>query len=134
MDNKNKILMLLVSMFLFGCSSHNVKEIEKMIGFAVYGKIKYETKTEQWDNFHGDGFKVIVYKIKDLDYFIQHIKADKFNKFDFNDPNNPLVDWDVMPFITNGKGFYISVFTDREYRLIVIDLINQKLIYNYVSM
>jgi hypothetical protein len=126
--------MLLVSMFLLGCSSHDVKETEKMIGFAVPGKIKYEKKIEQWDNFHGDGFKVIVYKIKDLDYFIQHIKVDKFNEIDFNDPNNPFAKSEIVPFVTNGKGFYISVLTDQEDKSVVIDLTNQKLIYYLILM
>ena len=55
-----------------------------MIRFAVSNKLKYETKTEGWNNFNDDGFKAIAIKMKSLDYFIQHIKADRFNKFDSN--------------------------------------------------
>jgi hypothetical protein len=134
MDNRNKILILLTSIFFAGCCYNFEKEIEKMIGFSVSGKIKYETKTEQWDGFQGNGFRVIVYKIKDLNYFIQHIKVDKFNEVDFNNPNNPFAKSEILPFVINGKGFYVSVYTDQKYELVIIDLTNQKLIYHYVFM
>jgi hypothetical protein len=136
MDNlKDKILMLFVSISLFGCISHDVKEAEKMVGFAVSKQIKYETKTEYWNDFNGEGFKIIVYKIKNLDYFIQHIKTDKFNEFDFNDTNNPFAKSEIAAFITNGKGYYITLSKEQVYyKAVVIDLFNKQLIYYYVSM
>ena len=138
MDNlKDKIVIFtfsIFSIFLSGCDNHDIKEAEKLSGLNLNNKVKFEKKKEQWNNFNGNGFKILVYNITDINYFNNHKNNKNITEFDFCDRNNPFANSEITEFINNGKGYYYSFFSEQESKILVVDMKNGKMIYYYTSM
>lgn len=136
MDNlKGKIIGLIFSLLFFGCgNNHDIKEAEKIIGFKLSSKVKFEKKKEHWNDFNGNGFKILIYGFSDVNYFTVLNNSKKFNEFDFSNTDNPFSNSEVTEFIKGGQGFYKSINNEQESKSVIIDLENKKVIYYYISM
>ncbi|TAM92958.1 MAG: hypothetical protein EPN39_21210 [Chitinophagaceae bacterium] len=91
------------------------------------------SKSEHWNNFNGDGYRVEVYKILDPEYFKRKFN-DNFKVFDFRKKDNPLKNTNYSEYIENGAGFYKSLWNKDEIKTVVIDTVNNKFLYYYCSM
>lgn len=102
--------------------------------FGLLNKVKFENKKEFWNDFNGNGFKILIFRFSDVDYFTVFYNSKKFEKFDFNDVDNPFSNSEITEFILGGHGFYKTIRNKQESVTVIIDLKNRKLIYYYISM
>src|SRR5699024_2984928 len=93
------IFLMLCPMFLFSCKENHLSQAEKIFGYPLKGKVEYLSKNEKWNNFNGNGYKVEVYKILDLEYFKNKFKDSEFKKFDFKLKGNPLSNTNYSEYI-----------------------------------
>lgn len=129
---KRLYITLLLSIVLVGCNRSHLNNAECLFNASLGGKVRYLTSEENWQTFGGDGFRVEIYQILDEDYLVTKSLNGHFDTFDYrqqNDANgmNP----DYLKFIENGAGFYRKVCKKTEINELVIDTINNKMIYYY---
>jgi hypothetical protein len=124
--------LILFLVFIFsGCKRYNMERIEDIFSLTLNGKIKYEKIEEQWNDFNGDGYKIINFKIdksEQAQLIDEAIKAGFVKipyedlKSNFNTAELKYLECDVY---TNTK--YMTNQTER----ITIDSCNNLLIYYY---
>lgn len=123
---------LLFLLFIFSsCRRYNMERIEDTFSLTLNGKIKYENIEEQWNDFNGDGYKIIIFKIDNSEQaqlIDDAIKAD-FIKIPYEDLKSNFN-------TTELKYFECNVYTNTKYMTnqterITIDSCNNLLIYYY---
>ena len=116
-------------MALQGCSVRNKVVVEEICGFKVKTKINFLEEHENW-MFGGDGHKTTIYSInpENLNYILYNARLNNFEPFD--NSNNPFPNYEIKPYIKNGRGLYKSIFEENVYKSVLIDSVNQKLIYS----
>ncbi|WP_417369485.1 hypothetical protein [Flavobacterium beibuense] len=128
------ITVLMISLMFSSCVNKNLSDAEKFFGDSLIDKVEYLSSDEKWSDFNGNGFKVDVYEIIDLNY-IKDKSADKnFKTFNFNENINPLDNTDYSKYIENGSGFYKTIWLENEIKTIVVDTTNNKFLYYYNLM
>ncbi|WP_417354154.1 hypothetical protein [Flavobacterium sp.] len=128
------ITVLIISLMFSSCVNKNLSDAEKFFGDSLIEKVEYLSSDEKWNDFNGNGFKVDVYEIIDLNY-IKGKSVDKnFKTFNFNENINPLDNTDYSKYIENGSGFYKTIWLENEIKTIVVDTTNNKFLYYYNLM
>lgn len=134
-----QLIILPLCLILLGCSSNHLNNVEEMLNSPVKDKMEYiGVVEEQWDNFHGDGYRIEAYKILDVDFINDLAKNSHLKKFDCSSDNDVLNNSHfakhiITKHIINGAGYYISAENaeHNEERIIVIDTVNNQLLYSY---
>jgi hypothetical protein len=138
----SKIFVLLLIIFLsyacvllfLSCQNKSVENIEKILGCSVEKKIVFDEKKEQWNDFNGDGYKIMTYTIKEHHFrsIVNTIESKGFNKYDGR-CDESLSKSEVYPIVKSGAGFYKRRNVNDEVETLFIDTINKKMIYHYVT-
>lgn len=134
---KDRIIgLILILMFTVGCAGSSVKYVENSSGLKLKGKINLEKKTEHWNEFNGNGYRLMVYKVDSiyLNQISMDAKALNFIDYDISEGVNPFGDLLVDTILNMGNGSYKITWNDNEITIIVVDQKNMKIIcyYNYL--
>jgi len=116
------------------CENKNLSDAEKFFGDSLIEKVEYLSSDEKWNDFNGNGFKVDVYEIIDLNYIKDKSVDKNFKTFNFNENINPLDNTDYSKYIENGSGFYKTIWLKNEIKTIIVDTTNNKFLYYYNLM
>lgn len=116
------------------CVNKNLSDVEKFFGDSLIDKVEYLSSDEKWNDFNGNGFKVDVYEIIDLNYIKDKSVDKNFKTFNFNESKSPLNNTDYSKYIENGSGFYKTIWLENEIKTIVVDTTNNKFLYYYNLM
>ena len=123
-------------MFTVGCAGSSVKYVENSSGLKLKGKINLEKKTEHWNEFNGNGYRLMVYKVDSiyLNQISMDAKALNFIDYDISEGVNPFGDLLVDTILNMGNGSYKITWNDNEITIIVVDQKNMKIIcyYNFL--
>ena len=127
----DKYLLISIVLIFFACSSDKTKEIEDYSGIDLQNKITFVKDTSHWNNFNGNGFKVLIYEIKNdnLNEIIQSAKQLKYKNLKSYD--SEFSNFDITPYIKASQGLFKTEWLDNEIKTIVLDTVNSKLIYYY---
>lgn len=128
------ITVLIISLMFSSCENKNLSDVEKFFGDSLIDKVEYLSSDEKWNDFNGNGFKVDVYEIIDLNYIKDKSVYKNFKTFNFNESKNPLNNTDYSKYIENGSGFYKTIWLENEIKTIVVDTTNNKFLYYYNLM
>ena|SRR5690554_542268 len=128
------ITALIISFMFASCTNNHLSDAEKIVGYSLKGKVEFLNKDEKWNDFNGNGYRVEVYKILQSSYFKERYTKEDFKSFDFKNIDNPLNNTDYSEFITNGAGFYKTVWIEDDIETVVIDTVNNKFLYYYSHM
>lgn len=129
-----QLIVLSMCLIMLGCTSNHLNNIEEMLNSPLNGKVEYiGIVDEQWDDFHGNGYRIEAYKILDVDFINNLAKNCHLKKFDRSSDNDVLNNTHFAKHIINGAGYYISAENAQhnEERIIVIDTVNNQLFYSY---
>lgn len=132
---RHKSIFIMACALLFlSCQNKSIENIEKIIGCSVEKKIVFDKKTEQWNDFNGDGGKIMTYTIKEHHFrsIVNTIESRGFNKYDGR-YDESFRKSEVYPNIKSGAGFYKCRNIDDVIEILFIDTINKKMIYHYVT-
>ena len=126
-------LSILLSIFLGSCARHNIEDIELICNFKVASKINYYSTFEHWNDFNGDGIKIITFNIisDDMSYFKQNGEKENFKIFNMLEKDCPFKDSVLAPYLSDGTGIYKSIFGKNEEKTVIIDLKNKVFLYYY---
>lgn len=128
------ITVLIISLMFSSCENKNLSDAEKFFGDSLIEKVEYLSSDEKWNDFNGNGFKVDVYEIIDLNYIKDKSVDKNFKTFNFNENINPLDNTDYSKYIENGSGFYKTIWLKNEIKTIIVDTTNNKFLYYYNLM
>lgn len=128
------ITVLIISLMFSSCVNKNLSDAEKFFGDSLRDKVEYLSSDEKWNDFNGNGFRVDIYEIKDLNYFKDKLIDKNFKTFNFNENNNPIDNTDYSKYIENGSGFYKTSWLENEIKTIVVNTTNNKFLYYYSLM
>src|SRR5690554_4345320 len=128
------ITVLIVSLMFTSCINKHLKDVEDIFGYSLKDKIEYLSKDEKWNDFNGNGFRVEIYEIIDLNYFKDKSLYKNFKSFNFKDNNNPLGNTDYSKYIQNGSGYYKTIWFENKIKTIVVDTTNNKFLFYYSLM
>ena len=129
-----QLIILPLCLILLGCSSNHLNNVEEMLNSPIKDKLEYTgVVEEQWDDFHGDGYRIEAYKILDVDFINDLAKNSHLKNFDRISDNDVLNNTHFAKHIINGAGYYISAENaeHNEERIIIIDTVNNQLLYSY---
>ena len=129
-----QLIILPLCLILLGCSSNHLNNVEEMLNSPIKDKMEYTgVVEEQWDDFHGDGYRIEAYKILNVDFINDLAKNSHLKKFDRSSDNDVLNNTHFAKHIINGAGYYISAENaeHNEERIIIIDTVNNQLLYSY---
>lgn len=129
---KRVYITFLLSIIFVGCNRIHINNAESLLNASLEGKVRYLTSEEYWQTYGGDGYRVEIYQILDEVYLVTKSLNEHFDTFDCrqqNDTNGMSPDY--IQFIENGAGYYRKVWKETEINELVIDTINNKMIYYY---
>ena len=129
-----QLIILPLCLILLGCSSNHLNNVEEMLNSPIKDKLEYTgVVEEQWGDFHGDGYRIEAYKILDVDFINDLAKNSHLKNFDRISDNDVLNNTHFAKHIINGAGYYISAENaeHNEERIIIIDTVNNQLLYSY---
>lgn len=130
-----QLIILSLCLIMSGCTSNHLRNVEETLNSPLKDKVEYiGIVEEQWDDFHGDGYRIEVYKILDVDYINELAKNNYLKKFDTGNDNDVFNNTHLAKHIINRAGYYrdIENAEHNEQRTIVIDTVNNQLIYSYI--
>ena len=129
---KKLYLIVLLGIVLVGCNRSHLNKAEALLNASLSGKVSFLTSEESWQSFGGDGYRVEIYQILDTDYIVSKSLNEHFDSFDYRQQNDSTnMSSDYSKFIENGAGFYKRVKKENEINEVLIDTINNKMIYYY---
>jgi len=120
----DKIVGLLIILLLTcGCSNQNIGYMENSYELDLKRKVSIEQKHECWNEFNGNGYKLIQYKIKAnyLEQITENAMLLEFEDFDMSKGKNPFNGLKVDTLLRCRKGFYKSIWKDDEISIVAID-------------
>lgn len=85
-DRFMRHLTLFILCFIFiACERASLKRAENLLNFSLNNSVCFLQKHEYWDDFNGNGFRVEVYNILDMNYIRNmseksHLKSFNCNK------------------------------------------------------
>lgn len=125
-------LTIISCLFMSSCNRNHLYDAGILLNASLDGKVKYLSSDESWQSFGSDGHRVEVYQIIDLDYLVTKSANEHLDTFDNRQQNDSsITNPDYSKYIENGAGFYKSVWNENKMSQIVIDTINNKMIYYY---
>lgn len=128
----NKIyLIVAIMMFFSSCQNKSVTIMESFTGMKLKDKISFDSKSEQWNDFNGNGHKVMIYKVKEgqLESIAKESRKKGFKDYDTNEENNHFSKSTLAPFIENSSGLYKTKEENNEIHTVLIDMTNGKIFY-----
>jgi hypothetical protein len=128
----NRIFLILAFMLFFSaCQNKSVTIMESFIGMKLKDKISFDSKSEQWNDFNGNGHKVLIYNIKEghLKSIAKESRERGFLNYDTNEENNHFSKSTLSPFIENSIGLYKTKEVKNEIHTVLIDMTNGKIFY-----
>ncbi len=131
---KDKTLIIVaILMFFTSCNNSKITEIETFSNLDLKGKITFKEKAEKWNDFNGNGYKVMIYSIEDnnLSELLKISKEIGFKKYNTNLNNNEFTNSELKPYIGESTGLYKTKWKDNEIKTVIIDSTHRKLIYYY---
>lgn len=129
-----KLTFIIFFYLLIGCGNNSITKIERFCGFKVGENLILIEKQENWNEFNGDGYKYKVYKVERLiDSIDEKAIENGFKKFNSN-IENPFSKSEFNSQTKNSIGFYKTQWEEQKTTTVVIDTINQKIIYYYSLM
>lgn len=130
-----KLIFFAFLIFLFGCSNPDIKKIESLTGLRINKQISKQDEIHQWNDFNGNGHKIIVYKINDkyIKEVYDSLSNRGFQPYTQNKDKSGEVfsNSEIAPYIKNSNGLFKTEWIEDEITTIVIDSTNSKLIYYY---
>lgn len=136
-DNILKFLILPL-FFISGCFNPQIERIEIITGLDLSEYLTKQDERNQWNDFNGDGYKVILYKIDN--YIIEELVASarnkKFKYYDEDDYESSsfLSNSKFTTLLNNSKGFYKTIWGNNEIETVIIDTTDNKLIYSFTVL
>lgn len=116
---------------LLGCKRYDIDELEKLFNLPLKNKLEFVTVDEQWNDFNGDGEKVVLFKIDKTEakklYAIA--KAQGFKEINTNSTIENFTERELK--YINGHVLYKTHYKEDEARRLVIDSLNAKVTYYY---
>ena len=121
-----KILLLLIfSLFLNSCSDANLQSIQANFGISIDDTFGKYIEKEQWNNFNGDGYRMVVYYVnKQKEHSLLNDMKSKGGIFIKRNCNlNPL----LKGYFTADSIMFLSKDSANETYELVFDNTNSKL-------
>ena len=123
---------LLIIALIFSCENITDR-IEEFSHFNIRHKFIIIHTEERWNNFNGNGYRLIIMRPLNKCYFEEiKIKAKNINYQDYcKDKYNHL---NISDCVRNTKGLCKEQWDKNEIRSIIVDTINEVLIYYHVIL
>ncbi|PKL80003.1 MAG: hypothetical protein CVV25_06005 [Ignavibacteriae bacterium HGW-Ignavibacteriae-4] len=137
LKDKFKLIFITSFLILVGCSNPNIKRIESISGIKLEEYLTKIEVIEQWNDFNGNGNKIIIYKIEKekVNFITNSLTLKGFNTFNMNNDSTDLFsNSELAPFLKNSEGVYKDNWFQNEFTTIIIDTVNKKLIYFFTIM
>lgn len=129
----NKVYLMVVAMIMFfsSCQNKSLATVESFIGIKLKDKVSFESKSEQWNDFNGNGHKVMIYKINEgqLQSIVEESRKMGFKEYNTNNENDYFSKSTLAPFITESNGLYKTQEENNEVHTVLIDMTNGKVYY-----
>lgn len=133
-DKFIRLSVLLLLLYFVSCNNPEMTKMESVTGIQLSNCLKKQDEVYQWNDFNGNGYKIVTYSIENekvIDVF-NTSKSNGFIAFGVNQDNSALYsNTELLPFIKNSNGIYITEWIENEITTIVIDTTNNKLFYFY---
>lgn len=132
MDTLKGNLAILILLFsLSGCKRYNTDEIEKYFNLPLNENLEFVTIDEQWNDFNGDGEKVVLFKTdkEQAQKLYDIAKSQGFKEVNTNSATENFTKRELKHI--NGNVLYKTLFIENEVMTLVIDTLNGKVSYYY---
>ena len=128
---KGNLVILILLFSLSGCKRYDTDEIEKFFNLPLKDNLEFVTVDEQWNDFNGDGEKVVLFKIDKTEAKKLYIiaKAQGFKEINTNSATENFTKRELK--YINGNVLYKTHFKENEVRTLVIDSLNGKVTFYY---
>src|SRR5574344_849737 len=128
---KGNLVILILLFSLSGCKRYDTDEIEKLFNLPLKDNLEFVTVDEQWNDCHGDGEKVVLFKIDKTEAKKLYIiaKAQGFKEINTNSATENFTKRELK--YINGNVLYKTHFKENEVRTLVIDSLNGKVTFYY---
>lgn len=122
-------LIVAIMMFFSSCQDKSVSTMESFIGMKLKDKISFDSKSEQWNDFNGNGHKIMIYKVKEgqLELIAKESREKGFKDYDTNNENDYFSKSTLATFIENSNGLYKTKEENNEVHTVLIDMTNGKI-------
>lgn len=126
---KGSIYILSLLTFLFGCKRYNTSELEDFFHLPLSDKIEFLKVDEQWNDFNGDGEKVVVFKIKskEINAILKSARENDFKVTNI-DIDEKIFTARQLKYI-KGEVLYKTIHKPNETNTVAIDSLNGILTY-----
>ncbi len=130
---KNNFLIIIILLLIGTSCNPTISDMENIVGMKLKDKISFQKKEEQWIPFNGDGYKIMIYKIKEneLKTIIEKSKENGFDCYEADSLDNFSNSY-IYPFIEHSKGYYKIICIEDEIKTVFIDSTHSRLIYYLV--
>ncbi|MBF1418245.1 hypothetical protein [Prevotella histicola] len=131
-DRFMRNLTLLFLCFIFiACERPSLKRAENLLNFSLNNSVSFLQKHEYWNNFNGNGFRIEVYNILDMNYIRNMSEKSHLKSFNYNKKYDAIRNSECGKFINNGAGFYKTIWKGDNIETVVIDTLNKKFLFCY---
>ncbi|RRC96768.1 hypothetical protein EII32_11070 [Prevotella sp. OH937_COT-195] len=127
---RNFTLFILCIIFI-ACERSSLKRAENVLNFPLNNSVCFLQEYEYWNDFNGNGFRIEVYNILDMNYIRNMSEKSHLKSFNCNKKNDELRNSEYSKFINNGAGFYKTIWKDDNIETVVIDTLNKKFLFYY---
>ena len=110
-DRFMRNLTLLFLCFIFiACERPSLKRAENLLNFSLNNSVSFLQKHEYWNDFNGNGFRIEVYDILDMNYIKNMFEKSHLKSFNYNKKYDAIRNSECGKFINNGAGFYKTIW------------------------
>lgn len=132
MDTLIGNIAILIFLFsLSACKQYNTDEIEKYFNLTLSENLDFVTVDEQWNDFNGNGEKVVLFNInkEQVQKLYVLAKSQGFKEVNIDSVTEKFTKIELKHI--SGNVIYKTIFIENEVRTLVIDTLNGKVSYYY---
>ena len=125
------ITLLILCLIFIDCERPSLKRAENLLNFSLNNSVSFLQKHEYWNDFNGNGFRIEVYNILDMNYIRNMSEKSHLKSFNCNKKYDAIRNSECGKFINNGAGFYKTIWKGDNIETVVIDTLNKKFLFCY---
>lgn len=126
---KGNLVILFLLFCLPGCKRYDVDEIEKYFNLPLKDNLEFVKVDEQWNDFNGDGEKVVLFTLGKVEAQKLYLRAKKEGFKEVCTRTSPENFTKRELKYIGGNVLYKTLFIENEIRTLVIDTLNCKVTY-----